>query len=125
MVVVSISLSGKELKEFDSVVKEMGFSSRSDAVREALQSYLAQNRWTLDDSLSSNLLVSLVYGDGKAHKVLDIVHDFSSSIFSSSHTHVGHKCIDQLVMKGDKDKLRAFMKAIAGVKDVQVKQAFL
>lgn len=36
MVVISISLSGAELKEFDGVTDKLGFSSRSDAVREAL-----------------------------------------------------------------------------------------
>jgi metal-responsive CopG/Arc/MetJ family transcriptional regulator len=43
--VVSISLSGTELKEFDNITNKMGFSSRSDAVREALHRFVAQNKW--------------------------------------------------------------------------------
>ncbi|MDD5473115.1 MAG: ribbon-helix-helix domain-containing protein [Candidatus Methanoperedens sp.] len=45
MVVISISLSGAELKEFDNITNKMGFSSRSDAVREALHRFVAQNKW--------------------------------------------------------------------------------
>ena len=45
MVVISISLSGSELKEFDNITNKMGFSSRSDAVREALHRFVAQNKW--------------------------------------------------------------------------------
>ena len=125
MVVISVSLSGQELREFDAIVEKMGYSSRSDAVREAFHSFVSQNRWALDDNRSSNLLVSLIYGDSKAHKVLDIVHGFTDSIYSSSHTHVDHKCVDQLVMKGGQDELKAFMKALAGIKDVRVKQTLL
>ena len=36
MVVISVSLSARELREFEDVARQAGFSSRSDAVRDAL-----------------------------------------------------------------------------------------
>ena len=122
MVVISVSLSGSELKQFDSIVEKMGFSSRSDAVREAFQSFISENRWRGEPEGSISLLVSLIYEDCKAHKVLDIVHDHSETIHSSSHTHIDHKCVDQLVLKGDSERLKEFLSMIARVKDVRVKR---
>ncbi len=125
MVVISVSLSGKELKEFDSIVDKLGYSSRSDAVREAFGCFIEHNRWVTQDSDSPHLLVSLIYGDIKAHRILDIIHDFSETIHSSSHTHVDHKCVDQLVLKGENSELKRFVNAIAAVKDVRTKQVLL
>lgn len=125
MVVISISLSSKELKEFDAITEKMGYSSRSDAVREAFQNFISENRWKGSGEGPINLLVSLIYEDDKAHKVLDIIHDHSSTIHSSSHTHVDHKCIDQLVLKGEVEQLKEFLNSVAGIKDVRMKRIHL
>ena len=122
MVVISVSLSGNELKQFDSITEKLGYSSRSDAVREAFQNFISQNSWSLRGEGSRNLLVSLMYDDDKAHRILDIVHDHTDIIYSSSHTHVEHRCIDQLVLKGDFEELNSFMNTISGVKDVRKQQ---
>jgi len=122
MVVISVSLSGKDLREFDSITDKMGFSSRSDAVREAFQNFISENRWTEGEEGPINLLVTLIYEDGKAHRVLDTIHDHSGIIHSSSHTHVDHKCIDQLILKGEIKKLNSFLNSIAGIKDVRSKR---
>jgi CopG family transcriptional regulator, nickel-responsive regulator len=125
MVVISVSLPSKELKEFDSITEKMGFSSRSDAVRDAFQNFISENRWKDMGEGSINLLVSLIYEDCKAHKVLDIIHNHSKTIHSSSHTHVDHKCIDQLVLNGEIDQLKDFLNNIAGIKDVRMKRVHL
>jgi len=122
MVVISVSLSGKDLKEFDAITEKMGFSSRSDAVREAFQNFISDNRWNRSKEGPINLLVTLIYEDGKAHKVLDTIHEHSETIHSSSHTHVDHKCIDQLVLKGEIENMNAFLNSIAGIKDVRLKR---
>lgn len=125
MVVISISLPSKELKEFDTITEKMGYSSRSDAVREAFQNFISENRWKGIGEGPINLLVSLIYEDCKAHKVLDIIHDHSGTIHSSSHTHVDHKCIDQLVLNGEVEQLKEFLNSVAGIKDVRMKRIHL
>ncbi len=125
MVVISVSLGGKELKEFDAVLNKMGYSSRSDAVREALHHFVAQNKWASQVSGPSHLLISMIYEDEKTHKVTDILHQYSNIIHSSSHTHIDHKCVDQLLLKGEFQALKSFMEELASVKDVRVCQCSL
>jgi metal-responsive CopG/Arc/MetJ family transcriptional regulator len=62
MVVISISLSGIELKEFDNITNKMGFSSRSDAVCEALHRFVAQNKWIdhIDNGTPLRLLFMMI-----------------------------------------------------------------
>lgn len=122
MVVISVSLSGKELSQFDLLTERMGFSSRSDAIREALKNFISENRWKNEDEGSESLLVSLIYDDCRAHKILDIIHDHSDAIHSSSHTHIDHKCVDQIVLKGEVGRFKEFLSSIAAVKDVRVKR---
>ncbi len=125
MVVISVSLSGKELQEFDSIIEKMGYSSRSDAVREAFQNFVSENRWRGEEGCSVSLLVSMIYDDCKAHKVLDIIHDHSDIVSSSSHTHLSHKCLDQLVLEGHTTDLKGFLSSIANVKDVRVRKVHI
>lgn len=125
MVVISVSLSGKDLKDFDSITEKMGYSSRSDAVREAFQNFISENRWREEGDHKVSLLITLIYDDSKAHRVLDLIHDHSDAIHSSSHTHMEHKCIDQLILEGCLDDLNLFLGTIAGIKDVRVKKVMI
>lgn len=44
MVIVSVSLSKKLLKDIDSIQNEMGFSGRSDVIRASARMLIADNR---------------------------------------------------------------------------------
>ncbi len=84
MVVISISLSGTELKEFDDITNKLGFSSRSDAVREALHRFVAQNKWIEHLDNSSPFIATIVYDDKREQPVHSIIHDFKNIVMSAS-----------------------------------------
>ena len=48
MVVISVSISAKELRDFEEMAKQAGYSSRSDAVRDALHRFVSGNNWIND-----------------------------------------------------------------------------
>ena len=120
MVVISVSLSGKELREFDELVKRLGYSSRSDAVRDALHKFLAQHRFLQRIESKSYLLISIVYDEKKMHHVLNVIHEYTDIIHSSSHSHFNDKCSDQLVLTGDAKRIEAMLSKLSAIKDVRV-----
>ncbi|MCG2825698.1 MAG: ribbon-helix-helix protein, CopG family [Thermoplasmatales archaeon] len=120
MVVISVSLSGKELKEFDEIIKTLKYSSRSDAVRDALHKFVVQNKWLHQIEGDAHFLISVVYDEKKKHSVLDVIHNFNDVIHSSTHTHFDNKCAEQLVLIGDAKKIRDMIEQFASLKDVRV-----
>ena len=71
MVVISVSLSAQELKEFEKVASQAGFSSRSDAVRDALARFVSANNWANGMEGKVSCALSIVYSDRKKLHVRD------------------------------------------------------
>jgi CopG family nickel-responsive transcriptional regulator len=119
MVVISVSLSSKELKEFDEISKELGFSSRSDAVRSALAKFISANRLVLGSEGEGHYLVSISYEEKKKHQVTEIIHKYSDVIRSSLHTHFDERCVEQTIIIGEYEKVRSFTEELSALKDVR------
>jgi CopG family transcriptional regulator, nickel-responsive regulator len=119
MVVISVSLSSKELKEFDEISKELGFSSRSDAVRSALAKFISANRLVLGSEGEGHYLVSISYDEKKKHQVTEIIHKYSDVIRSSLHTHFDERCVEQTIIIGEYEKVRSFTEELSALKDVR------
>ncbi len=120
MVVISVSLSAKELKEFEEVAKQAGFSSRSDAVRDALHRFVSTNNWTNGAEGHSSCVISVIYADKKKHHVHDIIHEHADIVHSSMHTHLDHRCVEQIVLDGPSAEVRRMMAELSAHKDVRV-----
>jgi CopG family nickel-responsive transcriptional regulator len=120
MVVISVSISPKELKDFEEVAKQTGFSSRSDAVRDALHRFVSGNNWINGMDGRVSCVVSIIYADRKKHHVHDIIHEYADIVHSSMHTHIDHRCVEQIVLDGSSDEVRRLLSELAAQKDVRV-----
>lgn len=120
MVVISVSLSAKDLKDFEEAMKQTGFSSRSDAVRDALHKFVSGNNWINGMEGQVSCVVSVIYADRKKHHVHDIIHEFADIVHSSMHTHIDHRCVEQIVLDGPSSEVRKLLGELSGQKDVRV-----
>ena len=120
MVVISVSLSAKELKDFEDMAKQAGFSSRSDAVRDALSRFVSSNSWANGVEGQVSCVVSVIYADRKKHHVHEIVHQYADIVHSSMHTHLEHRCVEQIVLDGPSDDVRKLLSELSSHKDVRI-----
>lgn len=120
MVVISVSISGDKLKEFDEVVKKLGFSSRSDAIRNALHRFVIQHRWIDDIDKTLPFITTIVYPYKRENAVHDSLHEFNDIIITATHTHFGDRCVEWVILRGDNEKLKQFIQRISAIKDVIV-----
>ena len=118
MSVISISIPGNELNKFDEVIKELGFSSRSDAIRNALHRFVIQHKWIDNNDETLPFIVTIVYPNRKEDAVHDTLHKFNDIIMTATHTHFGDKCVEWVILKGNNDKIKQFTQSISAVKDV-------
>ena len=120
MVVISVSLSGKELADFDALVEHFGYGSRSRAVRDALYHFISQHRMKFNKGELS-LVLTLVYdADHGSDRLNQVIHTNQRLIHTSLHNHLGAECVDVLVTRGDSTELHEFLDALARVKEVRV-----
>jgi CopG family nickel-responsive transcriptional regulator len=119
MVVISVSISSSELKDFDAISKELGFSSRSDAVRSALSRFISANRLILGSRGEGHYFISVSYKERKKHLVTEVIHKYSDVIRSSLHTHFDEKCVEQIIITGEYDKVKSLTEELSALKDVR------
>jgi CopG family nickel-responsive transcriptional regulator len=120
MVVISASLPGDQLDEFDRIVEEMGYPSRSDALRDAIHRFVQDHRWIHTVGHGRHFLMSLLYNERSKDPVSDVLHRYRKLIHSAAHTHFDGKCADQLVLLGEGQVVADLVKELAAVRDVRV-----
>ena len=120
MVVISVSLSAKDLREFDEISDKAGFSSRSDAVRDAMHRYVSGNNWANRAEGRAVCAVSIIYSDRKKLKVHEIIHDHSDIVRSSLHTHMDSRCMEQMVLEGEMEEIKSMMAQLSAQKDIHL-----
>ncbi|NLK26454.1 MAG: ribbon-helix-helix protein, CopG family [Euryarchaeota archaeon] len=120
MVVISVSLSARELREFEDVARQAGFSSRSDAVRDALSLFVSNNNWVNEMEGRVSCAVSVIYADRKKHHVHEVIHQYADIVHSSMHTHLEHRCVEQIVLDGPSEEVRKLLSELSSHKDVRI-----
>lgn len=120
MVVISISVPEEELQEFDKISKKLGFSSRSDAFREAISDFISV-KMSIDDAKGRmSCVVTIIYSDKKKHHVHDIIHDYTDIVHSSMHTHVNGRCVEQIVLDGASSEIKSLFSNLSAQKGVKI-----
>jgi len=118
---ISISLEEDLQRQFDQLVAEDGYPTRSEAIKALLRQRLVLREWTKGDRVAG--AITLVF-DHHAHeianKLLDAQHDFVDVIVSTQHVHLDHHhCMETVIVRGKPGRIQqlvAELKAIKGIK---------
>ena len=121
MPIISLSLEEKLLEKFDKKLSEKGYSGRSEALRELIRDYLAEQdriEGTGDDSV---VVVNVLYDkDAPRDAVSEIQHEYEHLIQTSIHTHLDEEnCMEVFIAKGNGKKLEKMIDRIKKVKGVK------
>lgn len=111
--IISISVKKEFLEEIDSLIKEMNFKGRSEAIRAGIRSLLNEKKEREKLKGSINATLSVVHNHAK--NIGKLAHNYQEVISSHLHNHLSnHKCLDIFVLSGDarliKDLVERFQK---------------
>ena len=122
-----VSMDPSLLLEFDEYIKDMGYDTRSEAIRDLIRKALAEKKATLEIEKSKGnvyAILTIVYNHHKpklAEKVLDIQHHGIDVIISSMHIHIDHEnCLEVIAMKGPGRKVLDVIDHISSIKGVRM-----
>ena len=123
-----ISLDKDLLNRFDSLLRDKGYSNRSEALRDLIRDELVRREWLSGADVAGT--ITLVYdhhNPGLSHKLIEIQHKYPKVIISTQHIHLDHNnCLEVIVVKGmpkDVEKLATQLKATKGVKHSSLSMA--
>jgi CopG family nickel-responsive transcriptional regulator len=118
-----MSLSKKLLAEFDEVLKERGYQSRSKGIRDALKDYILRYQWMNEMEGERIGIITVIYDHhytGVMENLAEIQHDYREEISTSMHIHMTHKyCMEVIVVQGEVSGIRELTEKMMRLKGVE------
>ncbi|OGS41846.1 MAG: hypothetical protein A3K67_08125 [Euryarchaeota archaeon RBG_16_62_10] len=119
MTIVSISAPDELLERFDEAMNLKGFRSRSDAVREAMRSFVDEAEW---DSIEgeNQIVITMVYDEVGPRGELSVLQHRYEEIQMMLHLHLEKgQCMEVFIARGPNSRLREILGKIRKVRGVR------
>jgi len=102
---IGISLEDDLLTQFDRLIEQKGYVTRSEAIRDLIRDALVQREWAEGSGGEERVaVVTLVYdhdSSSLAQKLAHIQHENHKAVVSALHVHMDeHNCLEVLVLRG-------------------------
>ncbi|MDH7509320.1 MAG: nickel-responsive transcriptional regulator NikR [Methanomassiliicoccales archaeon] len=118
---IGVSLEPELLEKFDELIREKGYTTRSEAIRDLIRNALVEEIWA-DENSEAFGTITLVYDHEKGgvrEKLLEIQHAHHTQISSSMHIHLdAHRCLEVLVVSGKVKNIKKLADELCSVRGV-------
>lgn len=118
---IGVSLPKNLLDEFDRVIAERGYSSRSEAIRDAIRNYLSEYKWLESERGETVGAVAVVYDHtvkGVTDEIIDAQHH-TNVVNASVHLHLSEdRCLEIILVKGNIAEVKKLMDRLAALRGV-------
>ena len=117
-----VSLESGLLRRFDALIRDKGYTNRSEALRDLIREQLVAEEWRADPELAV-AIVSLVYDHHQLDlpkRLTEAQHDHHALITAGLHVHLDqHSCLEVLILRGPGRKIRALGDRLVGTRGVK------
>jgi CopG family nickel-responsive transcriptional regulator len=117
-----VSMARDLLKRFDDLIETMGYTNRSEAIRDLVREKLVRQEWNLTNQETVGT-ITIVYSH-EVHELTETLtalqHTFHKNIVSTMHIHLdAHNCLEVLVVKGKGRTLKTIADRLLSTKGVK------
>lgn len=121
---IVISIPDNLLNNFDDIIGKKGYSCRSEAIRDAISSYISCYEWMCNIEGIQIGALSVIYDRtkrGLSDTLIDIQRQYSHVIKSSMHIHNDQKNFYEIIiLDGKADEVKELTEAIMTLKGVKI-----
>jgi len=123
MPVISISITSDLRRRLDAFMKEKGYSSRSEAIRDAVRASLAEYDLSrLEKGWVTATITTIC--DYNRHEVDErltrLRHDYDELVTNNMHIHLGKEyCLEIFVAQGEVEDVLSFIGRIRAMRGIQ------
>ena len=128
MTIISISVPDKLLERIDRDTDERGFASRSEIMRQALRSYLREDRSLRDIEGKVIATITIIYERTmNRERISDIQHNYGHIVSTFLHSHIDENyCLEVIVVKVEANLMRKLVDALRANEEIsQIKTVIL
>lgn len=124
-----VSIDQDLLENFDRLINERGYTTRSEALRDLIREALIEQKIDLRDETLALGSLTLVYDHHARNLAAEmgaIQHDFHANILSVMHLHVSHNdCMEIIALRGSADTLAMLANRLLSLKGIKNGKLFL
>ena len=107
---LSLSIEEPLYKKLEKLVRDDGYSNRSEFVRDMVRDRLVSDEWAAGEEVLST--ITLVYDHSTRElneKLMDIEHQSHKMVLASTHRHLSECiCAEMIMVKGKPDQIKEF-----------------
>ncbi len=124
-----VSIERDLLENYDALISERGYATRSEALRDLIRDALIQQKIELQTGIRALGSLTLIY-DHHARNLVqemgDIQHDFHDNILSMMHLHVSHDdCMEIIALSGVVSEIVELANRLLSLKGIKNGKLFL
>jgi len=109
---ITMSIDEALARDFDRLIQERGYTSRSEAMRDLLRREVEAHRAAREDKAPCVANLSYVYNHHErnlAERLTEAQHQHHDLVVSTMHVHLDHEhCLETVILKGPSPVVRAF-----------------
>lgn len=110
------------LKDFDKLIAKIGYTNRSEAIRDLIRERLIQQEWQASNQETVGT-ITLVY-DHEIHELTETLtalqHKYHKQIVSTMHIHLDeHNCLEVLIVRGKGNVIKKIADKLQSTKGVK------
>jgi len=117
-----VSMEQNLLKDFDELLERIGYTSRSEAVRDLIREKLVEKEWQ-DTNREVVGIITIVYSHATrelSENLTAIQHHYYKQIISTMHIHLDHdNCLEVLIVRGKSVKIKEIAERLISTRGVK------
>jgi CopG family transcriptional regulator, nickel-responsive regulator len=107
---IGVTIPPDLLKDFDEIIKKMGYESRSKAIQDSVRLFVSERKWLKEEDTNQTGIILMVYDHDAKNldsELTEAQHEHSKIITSTMHIHVSeHDCLEAIAVKGKASEIR-------------------
>ena len=117
-----VSLDDDLLQKFDALLDTIGYSSRSEAIRDLIRNRLVEKEWEEESKIVIGILGLTFDHEARelTEKLTKIQHHNIEAIVSSTHIHLDHhNCLEVIILKGESGLIKRISDELISTRSVK------
>ena len=121
---VGVTFPPDLLKDFDKLIRKMGYQTRSKAVQDAVRMFVSEKKWLHEEKGTQAGVIMILYDHevrGLENSLTHIQHHYTNIICSTMHIHLSEReCLEAIAVRGDASKVRKLSDELAAKRGVKI-----